>query len=79
MEDGQNDISYTTSESIAVVSSFPLLENMRKKSLEVLHLVDSVDEYAVQQLKEFDGKKMKSTTKEDSICATKMRRKSLRS
>merc|ERR1712037_489942 len=36
----------------------------RKKGLEVLYMVDPVDEYAVQQLKEFDGKKLKSTTKE---------------
>merc|ERR1719360_165310 len=35
-----------------------------KRGLEVLYMVDPIDEYAVQQLKEFDGKKLKSTTKE---------------
>merc|ERR1711991_906916 len=64
MKEGQNDIYYITGESIAVVSSSPFLENLRKKGLEVLYMVDPVDEYAVQQLKEFDGKKLKSTTKE---------------
>jgi len=46
------------------VSSSPFLETLRKKGLEVLYMVDPIDEYAVQQLKEFDGKKLKSTTKE---------------
>merc|ERR1712183_39838 len=64
MKEGQNDIYYITGESIAAVSSSPFLENLRKKGLEVLYMVDTVDEYAVQQLKEFDGKKLKSTTKE---------------
>merc|ERR1712054_199082 len=64
MKEGQNDIYYITGESIAAVSSSPFLENLRKKGLEVLYMVDPVDEYAVQQLKEFDGKKLKSTTKE---------------
>merc|ERR1711985_38457 len=64
MKEGQNDIYYITGESIAQVSSSPFLENLRKKGLEVLYMVDPVDEYAVQQLKEFDGKKLKSTTKE---------------
>merc|ERR1719230_305130 len=36
----------------------------RMKGLEVLYMVDPIDEYGVQQLKEFDGKKLKSTTKE---------------
>merc|ERR1712224_478819 len=63
-KEGQNDIYYITGESIAQVSSSPFLEQLRKKGLEVLYMVDPVDEYAVQQLKEFDGKKLKSTTKE---------------
>merc|ERR1739847_196223 len=64
VKEGQNDIYYITGESIAQVSSSPFLETLRKKGLEVLYMVDPVDEYAVQQLKEFDGKKLKSTTKE---------------
>merc|ERR1712021_117728 len=64
MKEGQNDIYYITGESIAAVSASPFLESLRKKGLEVLYMVDPIDEYGVQQLKEFDGKKLKSTTKE---------------
>merc|ERR1712050_813195 len=64
MKEGQNDIFYITGESITAVSSSPFLETLRKKGLEVLYMIDPIDEYAVQQLKEFDGKKLKSTTKE---------------
>merc|ERR1712206_51786 len=64
MKEGQNDIYYITGESVAGVSSSPFLENLRKKGLEVIYMVDPIDEYSVQQLKEFDGKKLKSVTKE---------------
>merc|ERR1712020_846062 len=64
MKEGQNDIFYITGESIAAVSSSPFIETLRKKGMEVMYMIDPVDEYAVQQLKEFDGKKLKSTTKE---------------
>merc|ERR1712190_555413 len=64
MKEGQNDIYYITGESIAAVSSSPFLESLRKRGIEVLYMVDPIDEYSVQQLKEFDGKKLKSVTKE---------------
>merc|ERR1712023_445240 len=64
MKEGQNDIFYITGGSVAQVSSSPFIETLRKKGYEVLYMVDPVDEYAVQQLKEFDGKKLKSVTKE---------------
>merc|ERR1712170_276361 len=64
MKEGQQDIYYITGENIAAVSSSPFLESLRKKGLEVLYMVDPIDEYTVQQLKEFDGKKLKSVTKE---------------
>ena len=64
MKEGQNDIFYITGESIAVVPSYPFLENLRKKGLEMHYIVDPADEHTVQQVKEFDGKMLKSTTKE---------------
>jgi len=57
---GQNDIYHIIGGSIAAVSSSPFLKALRKKGLEVLDMV----EYAVHQLKEYDGKKLKSMTKE---------------
>ena len=61
MKEGQNDISHITGESIEVVSSSSFRENLRKKGYEVLYMADPVDEFAVQQLKEFDGKTVKFT------------------
>ena len=46
------------------MSSSPFLETLWKKGWEVLYVIDPIDEYAVQQIKEYDGKKLKSVTKE---------------
>jgi molecular chaperone HtpG len=64
MQEGQQDIYYVTGESVQQVSSSPFIETLRKKGLEVLYMVDPIDEYAVQQLKEYDGKKLVSVSKE---------------
>ena len=64
MKDGQKGIYYITGESKIAVAASPFLEALRKRGYEVLYLVDPIDEYMVQQLKEYDGKKLISCTKE---------------
>ncbi|XP_077443009.1 heat shock protein HSP 90-beta [Stigmatopora argus] len=64
MKDNQKSIYYITGESKDQVANSAFVERVRKRGFEVLYMTEPIDEYCVQQLKEFDGKSLVSVTKE---------------
>ena len=63
MPEGQKDIYYISGESVTAVKNAPFLEALHRKGYEILYLVEAIDEYITQQVKEYDGKKLVSITK----------------
>ena len=59
----QTEIYYLTGESRALLEQTPYLEAFKAKGWEVLLLTDPVDEFVVQSLTEYKGKKLKAVDK----------------
>merc|ERR1712235_187881 len=64
MKENQKQIYYITGESRETVSNSAFVERVKKRGFEVLYMTEPIDEYVVQQLKEYDGKSLVSVTKE---------------
>jgi len=65
MKPNQKSIYYITGESKQAVENSPFLEELSKRGYECLFMIDPIDEYAVQQLKDYDEKKLVNATKEN--------------
>lgn len=65
MKDSQEQIFYLTGDTRAAVEASPHLEAVKTKEYEVLFMTDPVDEFMLQYLQEFEGKKLKSLGKGD--------------
>ena len=64
MKENQKDIYFITGESKEQVAHSAFVERVKNRGFEVLYMTEPIDEYAIQQLKEYDGKKLVSVTKE---------------
>eukprot|EP00049_Salpingoeca_infusionum_P017190 m.352067 g.352067 ORF g.352067 m.352067 type:complete len:818 (-) comp16431_c0_seq1:134-2587(-) len=64
MKSNQETIFFMAAASRTEAESSPFVERLLKRGYEVLYLVEPVDEYALQNLPEFDGKKFQNVAKE---------------
>uniref|UniRef100_A0A8C7F8B0 Endoplasmin n=1 Tax=Oncorhynchus kisutch TaxID=8019 RepID=A0A8C7F8B0_ONCKI len=64
MRDKQDKIYFMAGTSRREAESSPFVESLLKKGYEVIYLTEPVDEYCVQALPEFDGKRFQNVAKE---------------
>jgi len=64
MKENQKHIYFITGESKEQVANSAFVERVRKRGYEVIYMIEPIDEYCVQQLKEYEGKQLTSVTKE---------------
>lgn len=64
MKENQKVIYYITGENQKQCEASPFIEACKKRGLEVLFMTDPIDEYAMQQLKDYEDKKFCCVTKE---------------
>ena len=63
MKDGQKEIYYISGENMEMLKNSPQIEGFKSRGLEVLFLTDTIDDFWLQQVNDYQGKAFKSVTK----------------
>lgn len=71
MLDKQDKIYYACGDSIDKIDMLPQVERFKEQDYEVLYLCDYVDEFTVQALMNYEGKKFVNVSNEDASLDTK--------
>merc|ERR1719224_76746 len=64
MKEDQKNIYYISGEDVDSLMKSPAVESLLAKDIEVIFMTDSIDEYAVQHLTEYEGKRLINATRE---------------
>ncbi|CCD20687.1 heat shock protein 85, putative [Trypanosoma vivax Y486] len=64
VKEGQKCIYYVTGDSKKKLETSPFIEQAKRRGMEVLFMTDPIDEYVMQQVKDFEDKKFACLTKE---------------
>ena len=65
MKENQKDIYFIAGDNLEQLKLSPFVEKLKKRDLEVIYMHDTIDEYMMQQLKEYENKKFVDCSKEN--------------
>ena len=65
MKPAQEGIYYISGESLEVLKSSPFTEKLKQLDYEIVYMTDPIDEYTIQEIKDFKGKKLISVAQSD--------------
>ena len=65
MKEGQKEIYYAPGKDKETIEQLPQMEMLRDKDIEVLYLTDPVDEFCIETIREYEGKKFHSVSRGD--------------
>ena len=75
MAEDQEFIYYAVGEDAGKLSKLPQAERILDKGYEILYLTEDVDEFCMQTIGEYEGKKLKSIDDEDALPETEEEKK----
>ncbi|MCD7837718.1 MAG: molecular chaperone HtpG [Clostridiales bacterium] len=75
MKEDQPFIYYAVGEEAVQLGKLPQAERILDAGYEILYLTEDIDEFVMQSLQEYDGKKLKSINDEDALPETEEEKK----